>query len=125
MSNHTVFISNLGGGKDYSSVAKFGAMRPITSGNFPIFKTDRLMEEVITAILDSEPDDYLVLSGSGLVTALCLSVWLIIHKKARLLLFDKRQGDKGQYVPRTVTREEIILSIEHIKERKDAERLRS
>lgn len=92
-------------------------MRPITSGNYPIFKTARLYEEIITALIESGPEDYLVISGSALIAAICFSVWLTLHKKVRLLLFDKKQGPQGAYVPRTVTREELLLSIEQLRKR--------
>jgi len=40
-------------------------MRPITSGNYAIFKTTRLLEEVVAALARSSETDYLAFSGSA------------------------------------------------------------
>jgi hypothetical protein len=104
-----VFVSNMSADHKYESLSKFGAVRPITQGNYPIFKTQRLTEEVIKALLSSAPTDYLALSGSSFVAALCLSIWLILHRECNVLLYDPRQN---AYVPRSIKRSEIIVQIE-------------
>lgn len=112
--NATVFISNMSKDHDYSDAAKFGAIRPITSGNYPIFKTQRLLEEIIAALVHSGEDDYLLLSGSSVVAGFCLVVWLMLHKKVTLLLHDRRQG---AYVPRLFHRDVTYLEIERARDK--------
>lgn len=114
MSDATVFISNMSIDHDYTNAAVFGAVRPITSGNYPIFKTTRLIEEVIKALIYSKDTDYLLLSGSSVVASICLAVWLMLHKKANLLLHDRRQN---QYVPRVFDREATLLELERARDR--------
>lgn len=105
----TVFISNMSKDHDYTGAVKFGAIRPITSGNYPIFKTQRLLEEIIDALVHSKETDYLLLSGSSVVAGFSLVIWLMLHRKVNLLLHDRRQG---QYVPRVFQRDTTYLDIE-------------
>ena len=104
----------MGPGHDYSRASVYGALAPITSGNYPIFKTSRLLEEITTKLTESTPDDYLLLSGSNTVAALCLAVWFAKHRGVKLLLFDRPNG----YVERTISREEIHLMIETVDDAK-------
>ena len=110
----TVFISNMSKEHDYTSAAKYGAIRPVTSGNYPIFKTARLLEEITAALLYSEETDYLLLSGSSVVAGYCIAVWLMLHKKCNLLLHDRRQG---QYVPRLFDRVAVMTDIERARDK--------
>jgi hypothetical protein len=110
----TVFVSNVAADHHYESVARYGAMRPVTQGNYPIFKTVRLTEEIITALIESKQTDYLALSGSGFVAALCLLIWMTLHKECNVLLYDPRQNS---YVPRRLKRSEIIVQIEQLRDR--------
>lgn len=105
----TVFISNMSKTHDYSKAAKHGALRPITSGNYPIFKTNRLVTEIIGVLTDSTPDDYLLLSGSSVVAALCTSVWMELHGRCNILLFDRT---RDQYVERNIVKSDLRREIE-------------
>jgi len=94
-------------------------MRPITSGNYPIFKSTRLLEEIVLALSQSEDTDYLAFSGAAFVGALCLAVWLILHRECKVLLYDPRQN---AYVPRVLKRNDIIVQIEKLRELERRER---
>lgn len=118
----TVFISNLGPGHDYSKAARWGAIRPVTQGNYPIFKTERLIEEIGQVLIHSAPTDYLLLSGSSIVAGLCQSVWLTLHPLCNLLLFDRKAPDGGAYVLRVVSRSQIELTLER---QRDVEEIRA
>lgn len=101
---------------DYSKASKFGAIRPVTSGNYPIFKTTRLMEEIIEALAESKDGDYLLLSGSSVIAALCMLVWMQMHKQVVVLLWDKRQDD---YVERNQSRADIRAEINKTRDRRE------
>lgn len=116
-----VFVTNLNPKHEYDAAAKFGAMRPVTSGNYPVFKTDRLIEEIVTALLHSKETDYLLFSGSSFIGGLCLAVWLQIHKECHALLYDAKQT---AYVPRTIRRPDLSVQIERIRDRILAARAR-
>lgn len=99
-----VFISNMGRDHNYSSASKYGAICSVTEGNFPIYAMARLVEEVATNLASSTPEDYLAVSGSATVAALCLATWLTMHDKCNLLLY--RPADDS-YVVRVLSRDAI------------------
>ena len=117
--NATVFITNMAADHNYESAVKFGALRPVTRGNFPFFKHVRLQEEIAETLIHSTKDDYLAFSGSGFIGALCLQIWLMLHKECKALLFDRQQGG---YVLRVIKRDALITNIEQAKD--EAERRR-
>lgn len=104
-----VYITNRSDTHSYDSATRVGALSFVTTGNYPVFKTNRLQEEIITALAHSTKDDYLLFSGSGVICALCLAVWLEMHSTAKVLLWDRTQN---MYVTRIIERRELITSIE-------------
>lgn len=113
----TVFVTNMSPAHSYESAAKYGAVRPVTSGNYPVFKADRLTEEVIRSLTHSEATDYLLFSGSSFVAGICLAVWLMMHRECHALLYDPKQK---AYVPRTIKKQDIQLLIEKARDRMEA-----
>jgi hypothetical protein len=113
----TVYLSNMSNMHKYSEAAQYGAIRPLTAGNYPIFKTVRLLEEIVDGLVESTDEDYLLLSGSSVIAGLCVAVWLQKHRECKLLLFDRKAGESGKYVVRVVTRDDIVLNIEKAKDR--------
>ena len=112
--NQTVFITNRSPTHVYDSAYTFGSIRYVTSGNYPIFKTARLQEEIIDVLAYSTKHDYLLFSGSGVVAALCLTVWLEMHGECRALLWDRTED---AYVLRVIERSNIRLEIERASDR--------
>ena len=118
MTDRTVFISNLSKAHNYEPAKSYGALRAITSGNYPIFKTTRLREEIVTALVCSQPDDYLLLSGSSVIAGLAMATWLIMHGKVNLLLYDRTER---AYVLRHFQREDTQKEIEAAHDRLEEE----
>lgn len=112
----TVFITNRSDRHEYDSALTYGALRYVTQGNYPVFKTARLQEEIINVVIHSQPADYLLFSGSALVAALCLTVWMQLHGKVRALVWDNKQ-----YIVREITRSNIRLDIERAIEKLEAD----
>lgn len=115
--HRTVFITNMAGDHSYTPAARYGAIRPVTSGNYPVFKTARLVEEIAAALASSSEEDFLLFSGSSFIAGLCLAMWLARHKKCRALLYDRPQGG---YVPRTIDRSELEVQMEKAADRLEA-----
>lgn len=112
----TVFVSNMAAEHDYSSALQYGALRPITSGNYPIYKTSRLIEEIASALAESSSDDHLLISGSSVVAALCAVVWLMYHNKVNILLWDR---GNGCYVERVIDKDSLRITIEQLVDRRE------
>jgi hypothetical protein len=113
-----VFVTNFHPDHDYRPATEFGALRPVTSGNYPIFKTQRLLEEICDSLQESSENDFLLFSGSSTIAGLALAVWLSKHSKANLLLFERAMG-RNKYVVRTITKHEVLQAIEEARERKE------
>jgi hypothetical protein len=99
---------------DYGSATKYGALRPVTTGNYPVFKTSRLIEEIIDALVHSGPEDYLLLSGSSTIAGICQVVWIQLHGKCKFLLWSR---DEDSYVVRVIDKPAIVLLIEETKDK--------
>lgn len=112
--NAVVYVTNMSSAHSYESATRYGAIRPVTSGNYPVFKSDRLMEEVVRALVHSTEADYLLFSGSSFVAGLCLAVWMTMHKECEALLWDPKQSS---YVPRKLRRGDILTLIEKERDR--------
>ena len=111
----TVFISNMSE-HDYSSATQFGALRFVTSGNYPIYKTSRLMEEIAETLAESTQEDHLLLSGSAVIAALCMTVWLTYHSRINILLYDHANN---VYEERKLDKSSIRVLVERIIDRRE------
>ena len=110
----TVYITNRSASHDYTSATKHGAIRFVTSGNYPVFKTSRLQEEVAEALAYSQPSDYLLLSGSSVVASICVAVWLEMHSTCHILIWDRVQD---VYVLRIISKSEIAQLVAEVANR--------
>ena len=110
----TVFVTNKSPDHDYTSATKFGSLRFVTSGNYPVFKTARLIEEITDVLVYSEANDYILPSGSATIAAIVLTIWLEMHSQARILLWDRTQSS---YVLREIDKQSIRLGIESTKDK--------
>lgn len=99
-----VYITNMGRDHNYGSAAEYGAICSITEGNFPIYQMARLIEEIAKSLAPSDREDYLAISGSATVAALCLATWLTIHDKCNLLLY---RPASDSYILRVISRASI------------------
>ena len=115
--SHSVFISNQSRQHDYDKAREFGALRAITSGNYAIFKTARLREEIVEALIHSEKDDYLLLSGSSVIAGMCMAVWVLMHGQVNLLLYDRTAKE---YVERKFTRDDTLKELERARDQFEA-----
>lgn len=115
-STATVFVTNMSPAHSYDSATRYGAIRPVTSGNYPVFKSDRLMEEVARSLSYSQEFDYLLFSGSSLVAGMCLAVWLYQHSECKALLWDPRTK---AYVPRTIRKKDIAILVEKARDQQE------
>lgn len=110
----TVFMSNQSRSHDYESAMRFGAIRAVTNGNYPIFNTTRLRQEITDALIHSKPTDFLLLSGSAVISGLCMQVWFMLHGRCKLLLWDRSENE---YVLRDIVADDVRLDIERSRDR--------
>ena len=95
-----VFITNFCG-FDYTVAQSFGELVALTSGKINKgVNPQTIVKQCGEKIKNASPDDYILLSGSQIVTVLIVIQWLKIHGVARLLSFSQ---SKGIYEECTVT----------------------
>lgn len=80
------------GGHDYSDLERFGRIIPLTTGSVNIFNPDRLMVGMGHHINMAKDSDYLVISGSPLLNAIAVAMWLAKFQHVNLLQHSIRQG---------------------------------
>jgi hypothetical protein len=108
---NVVFITNHSPRHPYDSALRYGAVRPVTSGNYPIFKWTRLLEEITDVLAYSRPEDYLLFSGASSIASVCLAIWLEMHGKCKCLIWDR-----SSYIQRDIAKVALRLDIERARD---------
>jgi hypothetical protein len=84
------------GGHNYDPARKFGRLMPLTTGNINHFNLDRLMVTLAPRLKSAEQEDYLLISGTPILNALVVAMWLTRFPRANLLQWSAMKMD---YVP--------------------------
>jgi len=87
-----VWITNEGG-HDYKDAERFGRLMPITTGSINPFNPDRLMVMVSHRLHVAGKEDFLAISGSPLLNALALAMWLRRFGTCNVLLWSHRDKE--------------------------------
>lgn len=99
-----VYITNTAG-HDFTQAKKFGEIVWITRGFVSFQSLDRLKYKIIDQIKDSTPDDYLLISGTLLVSIVAAIAWYEMHQKVCILVHSRNDGD--DYRKFVITKENI------------------
>lgn len=81
------------GGHDYKDAERFGRLMPITTGSINSFNPDRLMVTIAHRLRVAAEDDYLVISGSPILNALTVAMWLVKFRRANILQWSHRDTE--------------------------------
>jgi hypothetical protein len=91
-----VYVLNRGG-HDYSAAEVFGEVVYCTEGNLSKWDINQMYRIAEENLLDSEPDDYIVLTSLTSLCSIYSAVFAHKHGRLNLLIFKD-----GGYVERTV-----------------------
>jgi hypothetical protein len=94
MAPRRVFVTNFAG-HDFAAAKPYGEIYWITKGYVSFQSLDRVKFLITEQVLLSDSEDWLLLSGTPLISVIAALVWYAIHKKVKLLVFDKK--DDGKY----------------------------
>lgn len=83
----TVFVVNFAG-HDYTQAEKWGPVRPMTMGFVSFESLDRLVFQFAGEIEKTSKDDWLLLSGAGVLNVIAAVIWFWKHKKINILVHD-------------------------------------
>lgn len=99
-----VFVTNLAG-HDYTKAEKYGTIVPITHGYVSFQSLDRVKFQITEEINKTRPQDWLLLSGTPLLSVIAATVWFAIHHQINLLVYD--QKDNGKYRELKITQKNV------------------
>lgn len=87
-----VWLANEGG-HNYKDAERFGRIMPMTTGSVNPFNPDRLMVMISHRLRVASAEDYLGISGSPLLNALALAMWLRRFGTCNVLLWSHRDSE--------------------------------
>lgn len=89
-----VFVTNYAG-HDYETAKSYGEIYWITRGYVSFQSLDRVKFLITEQVVKSDKDDWLLLSGTPIISVIATLVWYAIHKKVKLLVYDRK--GHGEY----------------------------
>lgn len=90
-------------------------LKSLTIGDVNPLRVDRLVWHLARGVvLFSKSEDYLLISGTPILSAISLVIWLVFHQKAKILQWDAK---KRVYVLSTVTLDQIKTVVQRELER--------
>ena len=84
---------------DVSRAAAYGTLIPMFTGKINIFNVTALAFQVKEKLKDYKKEDYLLLTGNLVLSALAVAAVVQNFKTANLLVFDIK---RNEYLPRTL-----------------------
>lgn len=90
-----VYITNFNSEYDYSEAEKLGETVLMSSGYIPEYKLKSLETSFAIYAASATEDDYLLLSGSNIVTAIASAVWARAGKNITFLQHGRRKNADG------------------------------
>ena len=92
---------------DFSPAKEFGDVLPVLMGRVYIDDLEEIKDKIIDALTDATVHDYLLVSGSPIVVALGVEVWLRkFFNEAQFLYW---HAGLQEYIVYTATEEGVIL----------------
>lgn len=102
-----VWITNYAG-HEYLPAARFGELKYLSKGYINFQSLDRVKFQVAGDLIESKPEDYLLLSGTTTICVIAAIVWYEMHKKIMLLNWDKKaNNNQGDYKVMIITQENL------------------
>jgi hypothetical protein len=85
-------------GLDYSKAEELGELKFMTTGMLDLQQHRQYAKLFEAHVRDADPEiDYLMFSGSSFICAVALSVWMRLHDKCNVLVWDGLRRDYNLY----------------------------
>ena len=107
MTRPRVFITNYAG-HPYNGAEKYGELISLTRGYVSFGSLDRLKYDLAKQIRQTHHEDWLLLSGVPVISALAAAMWFAMHGQVKMLVYDKKRSTHGRSVYR-----ELVFSAEN------------
>ena len=104
-----VYINNKGG-HNHSEAKKFGELIFLTEGPVSRYAITRMYRETAYVLCDSEPEDYILVSGLSAFVGIVASVFGMLHRRINYLIYKppSQPGEKSKYLERIIFLDELI-----------------
>lgn len=79
-----VYVTNKAG-LDFTAASKWGELNFITQGYVNFGDVEKLSLKINEVIMDSKPEDFLVLAGNNLLCVMVAIIWLRKHGRLNVL----------------------------------------
>lgn len=104
----TIWVANDAGHSGYDKAKEIAGedavVRPLTVGNVNTYQVDRLFWNLARGIVRYvKPEDYLILSGTIMIPAAALILWIMMHGKCNILQWSAQ----GEYRHHILVKEHI------------------
>lgn len=119
-----VYIANYAG-HDYTEAEAYGQLCYITRGFVSFDSLDRLKFSIAQAVADTQPQDWLLLSGTNIVNVLAALLWYEKHHVVKILNFDKTERTYRELVVHSGHLAQINEVLENGKTTLDADSTRT
>ena len=99
-----VFIINKSstvGGHDFSPAMEYGRLIYLSEGRYSRYDVNSIYREFSDILKESQPEDYILLSGLPIMQAIAVTIMAMKHGKVNILQF-KQTGDKKFYIERNL-----------------------
>lgn len=77
---------------NYEMAKQYGELVYVTEGNVNRYATNKIYRQVAEAMQDSQPDDFIVVTGLPELQIILTSYFAKKHGRLNLLLFQSRNG---------------------------------
>jgi hypothetical protein len=104
-----VFIVNRGC-HDHSDAERFGKIVYLSEGAVNRYAVANIYRQFVAKLKESEPGDYILLTGLSVMSSLACSIFARIHGRLNLLLYktSRTPGERGHYVDREIMIDELL-----------------
>ena len=102
MIKKTVYIVN-DSGHDFSSAKPFGKLVYLTQGLYDRYNVTGMYREFGPKISTSSPEDFILHSGPGIMSAVACSIFASKHDRLNLLIWRGEDNGKQRYVQRRLS----------------------
>jgi hypothetical protein len=92
-----VFVTQHNPRMDYSSATKYGELVPIVSRFVPFGDTHKIMNMIAASLATASEEDYVMVTGAGLLNVLVIVTWLSRFDKVKLLSWVNQPDNSGYY----------------------------
>jgi len=87
---------------DFQQAEEYGELVYMTEGAIGRFNTSKMFRAFKPFIDNSNPEDYILLTGLAVMNSIACAMFAAKHGKVNLLIYKDKKGQQGMYIEKTV-----------------------